>query len=93
MEHKTYKAFCVNDECEYIINRSWAFKPRFIDDEICPRCQSSFEVREVEDEGSPVSTALVSGVGQINKRVGDDFRDLLQAIKKGSPRSTMKDYK
>lgn len=93
MINKTYKAFCTNEECGYIKNRSWSFIPRSISEEHCPRCQSAYEVREVEDEGLPSSAALVSGVGEINSRLGGDFRDLMQKIKDNSPRCNMKDYK
>lgn len=92
MENKTYKAFCVNDECGYIINRSWSFKPSFVEDEVCPRCQSAYEVREVEDEGLPTSAVLLTGVGEIYSRCPTEFRDLLRKIKKGTPRNNMQNY-
>lgn len=94
MINKTYKAFCTSEECGYIKNRSWSFIPSsVVDEETCPRCQSQYEIREVEDEGLPPSPALLSGVGQVNSRLSGDFRDLMQSIKKGSPRNNMKDYK
>lgn len=92
MEHKTYRAFCVNDECGHFMNKSWAFKPSFVENEVCPKCNSKYEVREVEDESNTTSSGIINNRGEFHTRLSGEFRDLLRSIKRGSPHNNMKDY-
>lgn len=92
VDQVTYKAFCVNEECGYVLNKSWAFKPNFIADEVCPRCESKYELRVVEDDRNIASSSIINNRGELHNKVGTEWCDLLRRIKKGSPHSNMKDY-
>ena len=94
IEQVTYRAFCSNEECDYVVNKSWAFKPSYIDSEVCPRCQSAFDVRQVEyTQSTSASAGIINNRGELHTRLSSDFRDLMQKIKDGSPHCNMRDFK
>lgn len=93
MEALTFRAFCSNEECDYVINKSWAFKPSYVENEVCPKCQSTFDVRQVENDNATVTSGIINNRGELHTRLSGDFRDLMQKIKDGSPHCNMRDFK
>ncbi len=87
-----YTIICSNEECTYKLNFTMNYIPT-TEGKTCELCQSPLQAVDVATTASNTSAALVSGVGDINKRLPDDFRDFMQKIKNGSPGNTMKDYK
>ncbi len=60
----------------------------------CDLCGSDLTSSDVANTPKAMaSAALVSGVGDINKRLPGDFRDFMQKIKNNTPGNNMKDYK
>ena len=87
-----YTIICSNKECTYKLGFSMNYVPD-TEGKLCDLCGSSLEAKDTSTTSSNTSAALVSGVGDINKRLPGDFRDFMQSIKRGSPNSNMKDYK
>lgn len=89
-----YRIMCSNlTECTY----KESFTTNYVsntENKQCPECDSGL-ICEIDNKNSVnnTSSALLSGVGDINSRLPGDFRDLMQKIKRGSPNSNMKDYK
>jgi hypothetical protein len=89
-----YRKVCSNDDCKYQEKFTASFEMKVRDDEICPECSNKMVcVEDSKNIKSPTSAALVSGVGEINKRLPGDFRDMMSRIKRGSPGSKMNDFK
>lgn len=88
-----YRIKCSNaSECTY----KESFTTNYVsntENKTCPECDSGLMCEEDENKVGVASSALLSGVGDINSRLPGDFRDLLQKIKQGSPNCNMKDYK
>ena len=89
-----YRITCSNaPECSY----QESFTTNYIintDNKECPECQSKLSCNEDGiNKSNQSSAALVSGVGEVNSRLSDDFRDFMQSIKRGSPGCNMRDYK
>lgn len=87
-----YTIICSNEECKYKLAFTMNYEPS-VEGKECELCQSPLKAVDVASTVTNGSAALVSGVGDINKRLPGDFRDFMQSIKKGSPGNTMKDYK
>ena len=87
-----YTIICSNKECTYKLGLSMNYVPE-TEGKVCDLCGSQLEAKDTSTTSSNTSAALVSGVGEINSRLPNDFRDFMQKIKKGSPGNTMKDYK
>ncbi len=90
-----YTFVCPDETCSYKHGFSMNFEPKESEDKTCDLCMQKLKVVDAATVNPPATKTpgLLSGVGDINKRLSGDFRDMLQAIKKGSPGSTMRDYK
>lgn len=89
-----YRMLCTNEQCGHYEKWTTNFVTR---DDVCEKCNSVTKCTEdsLINKGQSTSTgpALLSGVGEINKRLPGDFRDLMHSIKKNTPNCNMKDYK
>ena len=90
-----YTFICSNESCEY----KHGFSMNFTSTEegkLCHICNSQLKNVNVSElaKKEVMSASIVSGVGEIESKIGkhSDFRDLMRAIKKGSPGSNMRDY-
>ena len=93
VQQVTYRAHCTNEDCGYIMKKSWSFRPQFVENEVCPQCSSKYEVRGVEDDSTTTSAGIINNRGELHTRLSGDFRDLMQKIKDGSPHCHMRDFK
>lgn len=88
-----YTIICTNVECTYELGFTMNYVPK-TEGKKCDLCGSDLTSSDVSNTPKAMaSAALVSGVGDINKRLPGDFRDFMQKIKNNTPGNNMKDYK
>ncbi len=88
-----YTIICTNVECTYELGFTMNYVPK-TEGKKCDLCGSDLTSSDVANTPKAMaSAALVSGVGDINKRLPGDFRDFMQKIKNNTPGNNMKDYK
>lgn len=90
-----YTFICSDECCEYKHGFTMNFVPKS-EGKLCNICGKELKVVSTSELAAKTnqSASIVSGVGEVESKMGQhkDFRDLMKAIKKGSPGSNMRDY-